>query len=77
MIEDAQTDTATIQRAIEQNKKLLRFVDSLAAFCFNYDVTKKGDYDIYRLYRRVLTNSDAIKPTEITLLQLKNSGGCV
>jgi len=75
MIEDVQTDTSTVRNEIEQNKKQLRFIDSLATFCFNYDITKKTDYDIYRLYRRVLSSSAAVKPTERTLVQLKNSGG--
>ncbi len=33
------------------------------------------DYEIYKFYRRSITASYAVKPTERTLLQLKNSGG--
>lgn len=75
MIEDAQIDTANISKVIKENKSKLIYVDSLATSCYNYDSKKNNDYDIYRFYREILSADNVLKPTERTLLQLKNSGG--
>jgi hypothetical protein len=74
MIEDAQIDISNIKRVSEANKKTLLYADSLAAACFNYKIGKSDDYEIYRLYRHLLSATEALKPTERTLLQLNNSG---
>lgn len=75
MIEDAQIDTMNIERVIKNNKRNLLYVDSLAAACFNYQIGKSNDSEIYRLYRHLLAAMEVLKPTERTLLQLNNSGG--
>lgn len=75
MIEDAQTDTANIHKAIVQNKIRVNSMNSLAQLCFNYDVSAQNDTIIYRLYRAALIRPDVVSATERTLLQLKNSGG--
>ncbi|MFZ6025755.1 MAG: hypothetical protein ACOYVG_15030 [Bacteroidota bacterium] len=75
MIEDAQIDTANINRVLKQNRKLLLYIDTLTKVCYNYEPAEKNDFNIYRLYREVASVTEAIKPTERTLTQLKNSGG--
>lgn len=75
MIEDAQIDTANINKVVKENKMHLLYIDSLMAVCFNYENQKTNDYKIYTYYRRALSTTNAVKPTERTLLQLKNSGG--
>ena len=75
MIEDAQIDTLNIKRVIHQNEKQLVYIDSLSKTCFNYQIGKSSDYEIYRLFRKVISVTESVKPTERTLLQLKNSGG--
>lgn len=75
MIEDAQIDISNIERASKANNKNLLYVDSLATACYNYENGKSNDYEIYRLYRHLLSSTEALKPTERTLLQLNNSGG--
>ena len=75
MIEDAQIDTANINKVSKENKRKLLYVDSLATACYNYNADKSNDYEIYRLYRVMLSADNIVKPTERTLLQLKNSGG--
>lgn len=75
MIEDAQIDTANINMVSNANKKKLLFVDSLAAIWYNYDNGKSEDYAIYKLFREIISADDELKPTERTLLQLKNAGG--
>src|ERR1035437_668793 len=73
MLEDAQTDTANYQEAINLNMIRAGVLDSLARLCYNYN--GNSDKDIYRLYRRALRHPDFANPTERTLMQLKNSGG--
>lgn len=75
MIEDAQIDISNIKRVSEANKRTLLYVDSLVAACYNYENGKDNDYEIYRLYRHLLSATEDLKPTERTLLQLTNSGG--
>ncbi len=75
MIEDAQIDISNIERVSKANKRNLLYVDSLATACYNYENGKSNDYEIYRLYRHLLSSTEALKPTERTLLQLNNSGG--
>ncbi|HLD53446.1 MAG TPA: hypothetical protein VJA82_09085 [Sediminibacterium sp.] len=75
MIEDAQIDTANINKAINENKMALLYIDSLMAVCFNYENQKTNDYEIYQFYRRTISSINFLKPTERTLLQLKNAGG--
>jgi len=75
MIEDAQIDISNIERVSEANQKNLLYVDSLTAACYNYEIGKSNDYEIYQLYRHLLSSIEALKPTERTLLQLNNSGG--
>jgi hypothetical protein len=75
MIEDAQIDVENITRVSKNNKENLLCVDSLATACFDYKIGKSNDYEIYQLYRRVLSSIEELKPTERTLLQLNNSGG--
>ncbi len=75
MIEDAQTDTANIHRSLALNKQRIHYMDSLAQLCFNYEVSKNYDPDIYRFYRKAIKHPDLVSPTERTLSQLKNAGG--
>jgi len=75
MIEDAQIDISNIKRVSEANKRTLLYVDSLVAACYTYENGKDNDYEIYRLYRHLLSATEDLKPTERTLLQLTNSGG--
>ncbi|MBX2930337.1 MAG: hypothetical protein KF781_00160 [Chitinophagaceae bacterium] len=75
MIEDAQIDISNIERVSEANKKTLLYVDSLATACYNYEIRKRNDYEIYLLYRHILSSIESLKPTQRTLLQLNNSGG--
>lgn len=75
MIEDAQIDISNIERVLENNENRLQYVDSLAAACFNYEIGKSNDHEIYQLYRHVLSSLEEFKPTQRTLLQLNNSGG--
>ena len=75
MIEDTQIDTTNINKVLKENNRKLLYVDSLATACYNYNTEKSNDYEIYRLYRVILSADNVVKPTERTLLQLKNSGG--
>ena len=75
MIEDAQIDTANINTVLKANNRQSHSIDSLVAVCFNYENQKTNDYAMYKLYRKALTVSNFAKPTERTLLQLKNAGG--
>ena len=75
MIEDAQIDTANINKVVKENKIRLLYIDSLISVCFNYENQKPNDYEIYRLFRKAITTSSVVKPTERTLIQLTNSGG--
>lgn len=75
MIEDAQIDISNIERVSKNNKRKLLYVDSLATACYNYETGMSNEYEIYRLYRHLLSSVEALKPTERTLLQLNNSGG--
>lgn len=75
MIEDAQIDISNIERVSKNNERNLLYVDSLATACYNYEIGISNDYEIYRLYRHLLSSVEALKPTERTLLQLNNSGG--
>jgi hypothetical protein len=68
-------DAAISGKAIEANKKELQFIDTLAKLCFNYNNKPNSDYEIYRLFRAVLSTGEAVKPNERTLVQLKYSGG--
>ncbi len=75
MVEDAQIDTANINKIVKENKKQLLFIDSLVSACFGYENKKTNEYAMYKFYRRALTSTNFLKPTERTLLQLKNAGG--
>ncbi|MBI1223082.1 MAG: hypothetical protein GC180_10805 [Bacteroidetes bacterium] len=75
MVEDAQIDTFNIERVLKNNKKTLVYVDSLANACYNYEEGSSSDFDIYRLYRHLLSALEGLKPTERTIIQLNNSGG--
>ena len=75
MIEDAQIDTANINKVVKENKIRLLYVDSLISVCFNYKNQKTNEYEIYKLFRKVITTASVVKPTERTLIQLTNSGG--
>ena len=75
MIEDAQIDSANINVVLKQTKKQLLCMDSLTTACYNYEFGKTNDYDIYCYYREILSTAETLKPTERTLVQLKNSGG--
>ena len=75
MIEDAQIDTANINMVSDANKEKLLVVDSLAAIWYNDNNGKSEDYTIYKLFRKIISANEVFKPTERTLLQLKNAGG--
>ncbi|MDO9000197.1 MAG: hypothetical protein Q7W45_10560 [Bacteroidota bacterium] len=75
MIEDAQIDTANINKVVKENKIRLLYIDSLISVCFNYENQKTNDYEIYKLFRKAIRTASVVKPTERTLIQLKNSGG--
>jgi hypothetical protein len=75
MIEDARIDTANIQLVLKQHQKQLKYIDSLSDACYSYVPGKSSDYKIYWYYRYVLSSTEAMKPTERTLTQLKNAGG--
>ncbi|MES2328121.1 MAG: hypothetical protein V4539_00875 [Bacteroidota bacterium] len=75
MIEDAKTDTMNIRIAIAQNKKRIVNMDSLEAYCFNYDGSENDRITMFRLIKRSFGHPDYAYPTERTLSQLKNSGG--
>lgn len=75
MIEDAQIDTANINKVINTNESKLLYVDSLTATFYNYNGGEKADHEIYKLFRAILSAGAVLRPTERTLLQLKNSGG--
>ncbi len=75
MIEDAKTDTMNFRIAIELNRVKVRYMDSLASYCFYYDGTTNSDSALYRLCRRTFSHPDFANPTERTLVQLKNAGG--
>lgn len=75
MIEDAQIDTANINEVLKENRIRLLYIDSLISVCFNYENQKTNDYEIYKLFRKAITTPSFVKPTERTLIQLKNSGG--
>lgn len=49
MIEDAQIDTANINKVVKENKIRLLYIDSLISVCFNYENQKPNDYEIYTL----------------------------
>jgi hypothetical protein len=75
MIEDAETDTANIQSAIELNDKRSYQLDSLATICNQYSASQNADPLMYRLYMAGMRHPSFVSPTERTLSQLKNSGG--
>lgn len=75
MIEDSRIDTVNIREVKKQKRIQKRYTDSLIAVLYNYEPGKVGDYEIYRYYRHMISATEWVKPTERTLLQLKNSGG--
>lgn len=75
MVEDAQLDTARIRKVLKQKEMQKLYADTLIAALYNYEPGKISDYDIYRYYRQLISATAWVKPTERTLLQLKNSGG--
>ncbi len=75
MIEDARIDISNIESVSKNNERNLLYIDSLAIACYNYELGKTNEYEIYRLYRFLLSSVEVLKPTERTLMQLKNSGG--
>src|SRR5690606_23739292 len=75
MIEDTQLDTASIRQVIRQKRMQKLYSDSLITALYNYEPGKVSDYQIYRYYRYLISSTDWVKPTERTLVQLKNSGG--
>jgi hypothetical protein len=75
MIEDAKTDTFHLQESITANILRAKRLDTLAAYCLNYDMTGKDDAEIHRLFSYGLVHPDFITPTERTMQQLKNAGG--
>jgi hypothetical protein len=75
MIEDAQIDTANIRKVVNQKRTQALYTDSLITLLYGYEPGKVSDYEIYRYYRYMISETDWVKPTERTLMQLKNSGG--
>ncbi len=75
MIEDAKIDTANINTVLKKNQSKLIYIDSLIEVCFNYENQKTNDYEIYYFLRKTISTTNTLKPTDRTLLQLKNSGG--
>jgi hypothetical protein len=75
MIEDARLDTANVRKVIRQKRMQKLYADSLIAVLYSYEPGKVSDYEIYRYYRHMISATEWVKPTERTLLQLKNSGG--
>ncbi len=75
MIEDAETDTANLQKNIALNTARSKRLDTLATFCLNYDISGNDDENIHRLYKYGLKHPDFVTPTERTIQQLKNAGG--
>lgn len=75
MIEDSQLDTASIQHVIRQKKMQKLYSDSLIKALYIYEPGKSSDYQIYRYYRYLISATEWMKPSERTLVQLKNSGG--
>ena len=59
---------------MDLNAKRVLYLDSLAAYCFNYNSAQNDDAQIYRLYRKAIIHPDFVSPTERTLAELKNSG---
>ena len=75
MIEDAQTDTANIQAALDLNRKRILSLDSMAKSCFSYGYAGISDSVLYHFLPRCWRHPDFASPTERTMLQLKNAGG--
>ncbi len=75
MIEDAQLDTAHIRKIVGQKEIQRLYADSLIKALYNYEPGKVSDFVIYRYFRQIIGATDWVKPTERTLMQLKNSGG--
>ncbi len=75
MIEDAQTDTANINKAISLNRLRSLQLDTLANICLSSNTANNDDAKIYRLYRYGIVHPSFISPTERTIQQLKNAGG--
>ena len=75
MIEDAQTDTAKIQKTIQLNKIRVLKLDTIANRCFYYGSKLNNDASLYSVVKACIVHPDFLSPVERTMSQLKNAGG--
>ncbi len=74
MVRDIEDDTAAIQRIIKNNQNQMKGIDSL--LCLLEDSTSKFDLNkFYNFTFEYLNHYTGMSPRDITISQLKNSGG--
>jgi hypothetical protein len=74
LIRDIKEDTTTIQRFIRSNQKQMKGIDSLLYLLDKPFPTIKLE-ELYNLTIQYLNNYNGFTPRDITISQLKNSGG--
>jgi hypothetical protein len=74
MIKDIQDDTASIQKIISDNNKQIKGIDSLLAF-LETPITPNRYNKFYNLALKNLSSYSDFRSRDITMVQLKNSGG--
>jgi hypothetical protein len=74
MIKDIQDDTASIQKIMSDNDKQIKGIDSLLAF-LETPVTPNRYNKFYNLALKNLSSYSDFRSRDITMVQLKNSGG--
>lgn len=75
LIQDIETDKNQIQQVISNNKIRKSYIDSLSRICYNYKFDESENKKIYRYLPIILMRPDFYNPNELTMTQLKNSGG--
>lgn len=75
MIADAETDILNYDAALQLNDKRIYRLDSLADYCFDFEMKDSNDRAIYTIFRKCLRHPDLVNPVERTMVQLKASGG--
>ena len=75
LIDDVKIDKVNIQKAIQMNEMRKGKLDTLSNLCYNYNAKNNNDVELYKYYRIILFRPDFLITNELTMLQLKNSGG--
>lgn len=75
LIKDIENDTSNIQRIIKHNQKLNKGIDSLVSILDNPIPKNIKLREVYNFTFNYLNQYEGFTPNDITIIQLKNSGG--